>query len=168
MHIAEFTLSTPVLRDALAAAPGTRVELEHSTDGPPPQLSVLARGPDINRFEQALGHDESVSSSEVQARTPSLAQYELTLSASVTERAPSTWSHGGEVEPLSGVGTAQGWEFRMRFEDCAALSAYRDRCREHDVAFTLHDLYSRDESADTQVEPALSGSRDSCEPTTDD
>lgn len=167
MHIAEFTLSTPVLRDALAAAPGTTVELERSSDGPPPRLSVLARGPDINRFEEALAHDDSVVSSEIEARSASLAQYEVTLSADTAERAPSTWSHAEGLEPLTGVGTSQGWEFRMRFDDRAALSAYRDRCREHDVTFTLHGLYTRDESVDTKVEPTVSGSPDSYEPITD-
>lgn len=168
MHIAEFTLSTPVLRDALAAAPGTTVELVHSTEGAPPQLSVLARGSDINWFEEALVHDDSVRSSEVKARSPSLGQYEVTLSAAAGERAPMTWSHADGVEPLSGVGTSQGWEFRMRFDDCAALSAYRDRCRERDVAFTLHDLYSREEHVESHIEPTLAGSPDACEPITDD
>lgn len=168
MHIAEFTLSTPVLRDALAAAPGTTVELVHSTEGAPPQLSVLARGSDINWFEEALAHDDSVQSSAVQARSASLGQYEVTLSAAAGERAPMTWSHADGVEPLSGVGTSQGWEFRMRFDDCAALSAYRDRCRERDVAFTLHDLYSREERVEGHVEPTLASSTDACEPIIDD
>lgn len=168
MHIAEFTLSTPVLRDSLAVAPGTTVELEHSTDGPPPRISVLARGPHLNRFEQALAHDDSVQSSEVKARSTSHGQYEVTLTADAAKRAPSTWSHADGVEPLSGIGTSQGWEFRMRFEDDAALSSYRDHCREQNVAFTLHGLYSRDESVGIQVEPTPSGSGDPCEPITDD
>ncbi len=151
MHIAEFTLSTPVLRDALAAAPGTTVELEHSTDTPPPRVTVLARGHDINRFEEALRLDDSVRSSEIQARGASLGSYEVTLTAAAKKRAPVTWSHADGVEPLSAVGTNQGWEFRMRFPDRAALSAYRDRCREHDVAFTLHGLYSR--TAPDEIHP---------------
>jgi hypothetical protein len=168
MHRAEFTLSTPVLRDALAAAPGTTVELVHSSEGTPPQLSVLARGADINWFEEALVHDDSVRSSEVQARSSSLAQYEVTLSAAAGERAPMTWPHADGVEPLSGVGTSQGWTVRMRFDDCASLSASRDRCRERDVAFTLHDLYSREKSVESHIEPPLAGSADACDPIIDD
>ena len=146
MLIAEFTLSTPVLRDALAAAPGTTVDVERSTNGPPTRLSVLARGTDINRFEDALSHDDSVRASEVRARGGSFGQYEVTLTAAAEGRSPTVWSRTEKLEPLSGIGSHQGWEFRMRFPDREALAAYRDRCRDRDIAFTLHDLYRRTDS----------------------
>lgn len=160
MLIAEFSLSTPVLRDSLAAAPGTSIEVECTIDGPPPRLSVLARGTDINRFEAALAHDESIRSSEVLARSASLGQYEVELSAAAEERSPLLSPADG-AEPLDGVADNKGWEFRMRFPDRAALSAYRDRCRTRDVSFTLHDLYEQTEyEEETADAPATSDHED--------
>lgn len=156
MLIAEFSLSTPVLRDALAAAPGTTVELERSTGGPPPRLCVLARGPDLNRFEDALAHDDSVRSSDVTARGPSLGQYDLVLAAEAGQRSlPLAAAEG--AEPLDGVADNEGWEFRMRFPDRAALDAYRADCRSRDVSFTLHDLYERADEEATLDAPAVPG-----------
>ncbi|MEF8802049.1 MAG: hypothetical protein V5A38_13685 [Halolamina sp.] len=72
------------------------------------------------------------------------------------------------VEPLSGVGTSRGWQFRLRFDDCAAPSVHRDRYRERDVAFTLHDFSSREERVESQIEPSLAGEPGPYEPITDD
>jgi hypothetical protein len=160
MLIAEFTLSTPVLRDALAAAPGTTVDVERSTNGPPTRLSVLARGTDINRFEDALSHDDSVRASDVRARSGSFGQYEVTLTAAMEGRSPTVWSQAEGVEPLSGVGSNQGWEFRMRFPDREALAAYRNRCRERDIAFTLHDLFRRTDGLDDHPDTPVGGTVD--------
>ena len=157
MLIAEFSLSTPVLRDSLAAAPGTSVEVERTTGGPPPRLSVLARGNDLNRFEDALSHDDSIRSSDVLARSDALGQYEVELSMAAGERSLLLATAEG-AEPLDGVADNKGWEFRMRFPDRAALSAYRDRCRSRDVSFTLHDLYERaDGEPDAVDAPATPG-----------
>jgi len=160
MLIAEFSLSTPVLRDALAAAPGTSVEVERTTGGPPPRLSVLARGNDLNRFEDALAQDDSIRSSDVLARSDALGQYEVELSTTAGGRSLLVTTVEG-AEPLDGVADNKGWEFRMRFPDRAALSTYRDRCRSRDVSFTLHDLYERtdteQEAVDAPATPGNSG-----------
>lgn len=145
MLIAEFTLSSPILRDALGAAPGTTVEIDRIESGPPARVSVLARGQDMNRFEDALGHDASIEEVAVRARGPAFGEYEMTLTPDAEQRDTSPWWQEQGVEPLSVTATSRGWELRMRFPSRDALSNYRDVCRDRDLSFTLHDLYVREE-----------------------
>lgn len=144
MFIAEFTLSTPILRDALGAAPGTTVDLERTSGSRPTRLSILARGQDLNRFEDAMACDESVQEAAVQARGPAFGQYEVTLTPDAEDRTTNPWWQDEGIEPMSATGSNQGWSFRMRFPTREALSNYRDLCRDRNVSFTLHDLYARE------------------------
>ena len=83
----------------------------------------------------------------------------MVLSAATEERSlPVTAAEG--AEPLDGVADSKGWQFRMRFPDRAALTAYRDRCRGQDVSFTLHDLYVHQDDAEqiTDTTPVTSPS----------
>jgi hypothetical protein len=145
MLIAEFTLSSPVMRDALGEAPGTTVELGRVASERPTRVSVLARGQDMNRFEDALTRDRSVEEVAVRGRGPAFGEYEVTLTRETEERTTSQWWESQGLEPLSVAGTSQGWNVRMRFPSRESLATYRDICRERDLSFTLHDVYQREE-----------------------
>lgn len=151
MLIAEFTLSSPVLRDALGAAPGTTVEVDRVEHEHPTRVAMLARGQDLNRFEEALALDDSVEKVAVRGRGPAFGEYEVTLTSAVEERTTNGWWKGQQVEPLSVVGSNQGWDLRMRFPSRDALAAYRDVCRDRDIAFTLHSIYGREDVAEADA-----------------
>ncbi|MFC7136115.1 bacterio-opsin activator domain-containing protein [Halobaculum litoreum] len=157
MLIAEFHLSTPVLRDALAAAPEVTADLERTIEGETTRIEFFARGDDLTRFEDAIGDDESVADVRVLGEGPDFRFYRATLAAPATHR---TTYHAFEqtgAHPVSASGDHTGWNFRVQFPDREALAGYRDSCRERNVSFTLHALYERADPRAEADEHGLAG-----------
>lgn len=157
MLIAEFNLSTPVLRDALAAAPEVTADLERTVEGETTRIEFFARGDDLTRFEDALGNDPSVEDIRVLGEGPDFRFYRATLAREATRR--TTYHAFAETgaHPVSAHGDHTGWNFRVQFPDRAALARYRDSCRERDVSFTLHALYERADPRSEADEYGLAG-----------
>ncbi|WP_073306427.1 bacterio-opsin activator domain-containing protein [Halobaculum gomorrense] len=157
MLIAEFTLSTPVLRDALAAAPEVTADLERTVEGDTTRIEFFARGEDLTRFEDALGNDASVEDVRVLGEGPDFRFYRATLAPETTQRTAYHVFADTGARPVSASGDHTGWNVRVQFPDRAALAAYRDSCRERNVSFTLHALYERADPHAEADEHGLAG-----------
>lgn len=157
MIIAEFNLSTPVLRDALASAPEVTVDLERTVEGESTRIEFFARGDDLTRFEDGLAADGSVEDVRVLGEGPDFRFYRVTLADEARERTSYHAFEETDAHPVSARGDHTGWNFRVQFPDREALAAYRDRCRERDVSFTLHALYERADPRPDADEYGLAG-----------
>ncbi|WP_129114795.1 helix-turn-helix domain-containing protein [Halegenticoccus tardaugens] len=144
MIVADFNLATPILGSALAAAPGVSVAIDrvYTTDGVPLRMQFRARGDGAGEFDAALRDDPTVVDSALLADTESARRYRVELSDG--GRRAATYDDWAELDGvlLSGTGTENGWEMRIRFPDHDALIEYRERCRERDISFSLRGLYS--------------------------
>lgn len=143
MFIAEFHLSTPVLRDALAAAPEVTADLERTVEGETTRIEFFARGDDLTRFEDALGNDASVADIRVLGEGPDFRFYRATLERATTRRTTYHVFEDVDAHPISAYGDHTGWNFRVQFPDREALATYRDSCRDRNLSFTLRALYER-------------------------
>ena len=160
MLIAEFHLSTPILRDALAAAPQVTVDLERTIDAEPARLEFFARGDDLTRFEGGLESDASVDDVRVLGEGPDFRFYRATLTDEAHERTTYRKWLDLDASPVSAVGDQNGWSYRFRFPSREALAEYRDACRELDITFTLHGLYERSDPHPGADEHGLANDRE--------
>ena len=149
MLIAEFHLSTPILRDALATAPEVTVDLERTIDTEPARVEFFARGDDLTRFEDGLDSDESVDDVRVLGEGPEFRFYRATLTEEAHARTTYRKWLDLEAVPVSAVGDHSGWNYRFQFPSRDALAEYRDACRDLDITFTLHGLYERSDPSPT-------------------
>ncbi|UIP00382.1 hypothetical protein Hbl1158_03150 [Halobaculum sp. CBA1158] len=157
MLIAEFHLSTPVLRDALASAPEVTADLERTVDGDRTRLEFFARGDDLTRFEDALSNDASVDDVRVLGEGPDFRFYRATLAREAHERTTHHVFGDTGARPVSAQGDHTGWSFRVQFPDRESLATYRDTCRERDVSFTLTSLYERTDPHGERDDHGLAG-----------
>lgn len=140
--IAEFTLQSPVLADALAAVPSMIVEHEQQSahgDGPS-RLFFWANGGEFEAFERALDDDPSVTEPRCLATLDDRRLYRVQFSADLEGVTYPVWTDADAVL-LESVGTTDGWDIRMRFPDRDALRRLVGYCREHDLPLTVTSLY---------------------------
>lgn len=141
--IARFEIETPVLRAALEAAPEMllRTEALHSMRDEPPRAVVWAWGGDFGAFERALDTDPTIADHEPLAEVGDRRLYRVTVSEAGERVLTYPVAAEHDVVLLDLTGSREGLEIRARFPARDALIAYRDACRERDVAFHLHELH---------------------------
>lgn len=147
--IAEFTVETPILQEALGAVPDMVAQIEtiHVMPDQPSKGLIWVWGDDFQTFEQNLGSDPTVNGFKLVTETEEQRLYRITYTEEGEESI--TYSvlaeHDGSF--LNTTGTHKGLEIRARFPDRDALAAYREACRERDVPFYLHTLYREERTA---------------------
>lgn len=144
MIVADFHLATPILREALAALPDAVVRLHrvYATNSGPIRLQFRVETVDPKGFDAALADDPTVTDPTVLSDSGDARFYRVELTDEGREA--TTYYQWVQLDAvlLSGVGTDDGWEMRMRFPDRDALARYQSCCEDRDVDFTLRGLYS--------------------------
>jgi predicted DNA binding protein len=143
--IAEYRLSSPKLplMGSLAAVPEVtlHVEHEHAENPQEPTIFVWADGERFDTFESELETDESVKSVAMLERLPGRRLYRIQISSRAEVVMYPAGLEVGAAQ-LAVSATHEGLEVRQRFPDHDALRRYCELCREREVVFSLHRLYS--------------------------
>ncbi|KTG10626.1 hypothetical protein AUR64_08145 [Haloprofundus marisrubri] len=152
MLIAELTLSTAILKRALATAPEVTVSLDqqYTRDTDTSLLQIQATGDGLTAFDTALPDDPTVADAALLGEDDGWRQYRLTLSPAGDDA--STYHMRTELDAvlLDAEATTDGWTLRLQFPDRASVSAYRQRCVDAGISFRLHRLYEKSPHGRTQ------------------
>ncbi len=153
MIVADFHLTTPILRDALTAAPGTTLSVRrvYAADSDSIRVQFRAQSDDLDAFDAALADDPTVSNVTVQADADDRRYYRIHVSPEARELSTYPAWVSLDAVLLAATGREDGWELRMRFPDREALAAYREGCAGSDHEFSLHRLSSWDTVTDGQL-----------------
>ncbi len=141
--IAEYTIETPILQDALDAVPDMVLHTETIHLHPPeaPKGIFMAQGGDFQTFEQTIDVDPTIATFERLSTIDGRRLYRITFSeeGEAVLTYPVLAEHDGVL--LDTTGTHEGLEIRARFPSREALLHYRKACKEREVPFHLHSLY---------------------------
>ena len=154
MIIVEGRIDSPILRAALAAAPGTTVvyEEQYAVDGGI-RFFFWAEGHDLDAFDEAMRADPTVEGPTMLAEANDRRLYRVEFTDAGREVATfPTWGEFGLVM-LDSRGTRDGWLVRIRFPDREALRGFLDVCRERDLSVAIDAVYgATDATEDVGVE----------------
>lgn len=128
------------LADTMPTVPDATVEIERvvaSGERLAPYFWVSS--PDLEAFESAARHDETVSGLEQLDEFDDAALYH----ADWTGKVESITYAYAELDAvlLEATGTVEGWRLRIQFDDRDSLGAFTEYCRNGDVAFSLVRLH---------------------------
>ncbi|ELY61737.1 Bacterio-opsin activator HTH domain-containing protein [Natronococcus amylolyticus DSM 10524] len=145
--IAEYTVETPLLEEALEAVPNMILHTEafHTTSEGEPKTIISAWGDNFHTFEQHLDIDPTIDEYEHLSDISDRRLYRITFTERGKEYFTYTIHEEHDTIILDTTGTHERLEVRARFQTRDALVAYRDACEELDVSFTLHSLYSEEQ-----------------------
>jgi predicted DNA binding protein len=149
MIIVEGRIDSPILRAALAAAPGTTVvyEEQYAVDGGI-RFFFWAEGHDLDAFDEAMRADPTVEGPTMLAEANDRRLYRVEFTDAGREVATfPTWGEFGLVM-LDSRATVDGWRVRVRFPDRDSLGGYLDACRDRDVSFAIEAIFSGSDLVD--------------------
>jgi len=154
MLVVEFTVDTPILKEALTRAPDTVLTYEEqyqTTDGI--TLLFWAEAGDLSTFEEGLAADPTVRNVDCLTEMETRSLYRVTFTEYGEQFATfPAWSEL-DISFLNSTGTHEGWDIRMRMPDREALRRYRRACAESDLQFQLTSIYEGSETAsDTEAQ----------------
>lgn len=145
--IAEFELSTPILRQAREEHPEVRIRIETIFRSSADEFKLIfwVRARNFEGVDSAIAADRTVRDATLLEATDTGRLYRVTLSESGAERLtyPVAAHHDITFLDITARETAR---VRARFPDREALFAYRDVCREKDVPFQIRRIYREDPS----------------------
>ena len=145
--IGEFTVNSDdfALHHAMTTAPEMIVEIERVVatfeDRVMPYFWVS--GGDHAEFDDAFHADDSVQNIAMIDRIDGAILYRADWTENIESIVYAYVEIGATI--LQAVGRDTHWEFRMRFDDQAALSAFRDYCGENDISFELNQLKEQEQ-----------------------
>jgi len=141
--IAEYTLQTPFLLDALESTPEMMVQIETlNTDSVGSSKVIFwAWGDDFQTFERSMDADSTIREYNCLTKFNHRRLYRIVPS----EEGEKLFTYGPMTEhdivSLHEVGNYEGLTIRARFPGRSALTAYRDFCQEKGLTFQLQTLY---------------------------
>lgn len=145
MILVEFTLDHPILREALRAAPETRLYWEHShrLDDGEHRVIVWAEGEDVEAFEEALADDPSVTGFRRASEADQRRLYQVVVSEETTDLSvyPALVEGASIIRRLTA--SHEGWHFRVAFPDRNSLDEFRAFCDEHDLRYQVERIYEQ-------------------------
>lgn len=143
--IVEFTVSSPdlVLHDAMTAAPDVTLTVE-SVDGVPPEdivTVILARGGDLDAFDEAIRADPTVTEIQLLDAFPNANLYRYRVADGVDIHLYTRWIELGaaQIDVEASGGT---WHHQVRFPDRGTLRDFQDYCDAKGVTFGLRRIYN--------------------------
>lgn len=148
--IADFTLSAEefVLEYSVGAIPDIDLEVErmvaHSEEGLTPYFRVVSSNGTIDRFERALGEDDSVSDFVTLETFEGERFYRAHWRNGIDELIEALRETEGSV--LYAVFEDGSWELRMLFADRESLSSFYDLVRE-ESSLDLVRVFERSNTA---------------------
>ena len=141
--IAEFTLRTPITREALERDPNMEFQVQQFTglEDDEPALFVWAWGGDFEGMEDALSGDPSVTEVNCIAGFDQVRLYQISLSPEGVESTTfRIWGSVGAVL-LSSRRDHDRWRLKMQFPDRDAFAAYVEFCEANDLELTVTRLF---------------------------
>lgn len=144
--IAEFTLSSPLMRETTQAVPEMTFEMEDlQLRGDRPANYVFwARGGDFQRLEHALVEDSTVDEFVFLTRICDRQLCRVTFTEESEQRLAYPTASAYDIVYLSLIQTSEGSDIRAQVPSRDALRAYREACQELGIPFTLDRLYEEE------------------------
>lgn len=143
--VAEFTVSSPILRVTRSAVPDMEFEAEdvRQTTEEGQKYVFWASGDDFDVFEEALADDPTADDYNLLVDIGDRRLYRVTLSAAAAERTTHETAAKYDITFLDVTADATESRIRARVPDREALFAYRDAFREKNLPFRLIGIYDR-------------------------
>ena len=142
--IGEFTVpaSKVAMQETLGATPGMTVEIErvvaHQSGTITPYFWV--RGGDVDRFEEAIADDPSVSEATRLDDHENGTLYRATWPPDVESVGQAYLQTGAVI--LEATGRDDEWELRLRFDSHEEVSTFYEYCEEHDIPYEVDRIYN--------------------------
>lgn len=149
LPLEEFPLGVAIERE-----PSRRVELERIVPTDETALPFFWVWGETERdaFETDLRERRAVRELEAVSRTDEGRLYRARWNAEIEGFVHGITEIGGTI--LRGRGTKDGWRVDIRFGERAAVSRFREYCRENDVSITVDRVYT---AAETGAEAGADG-----------
>lgn len=138
--IAEFELSTPILRDVAKAASQLSVEQVYQSETGATKLVFWADGERFESVESALESDDTVDEYRLLERLSDRCLYSATLTEWGTEQLTHPAAAANDMAFLDITVTGDTL-IRARVPSRDALVSYRESCREREIPFRLRRMY---------------------------
>ncbi|MFC4436787.1 MULTISPECIES: helix-turn-helix domain-containing protein [Natrialbaceae] len=138
--IVEFELSTPILREAAAAASQLSIEQVYESETGATKLVFWATSRNFEAVESALETDSSVDEHTLLEKMAEKRLYSASLTEWGTERLTHPAAAANDIAFLE-IAVTGDTQIRARVPSRDALLAYRESCRERDVPFRLQRIY---------------------------
>jgi predicted DNA binding protein len=138
--IAEFEISTPILREVAQAASRLSVEQVYQSEAGATKLLFWAFTENDEAVDAALEADRSVAASTVLERLPGEHLYSVTLAEWATDRLTHPAAAANDIAMLEITVTDEA-RIRARVPSREALIAYRESCHERRIPFRLLRIY---------------------------
>lgn len=148
--VAEFAVVSPILQDARAAVP----EMEYDTEdfqvmrNGDQQFVFWADGDDFETFEAGLDADPTAADYCSLAEVGDRRLYRVTLTEAAIEYLTCPLATELDITFLDVTVNSEESRVRARIPNRAALSAYRDTCRERDLPFRLLGIHDEDDAGE--------------------
>lgn len=144
--IAEFTLSSPLMRETTKAVPEMTFELEDlQVRGDRPANYVFwARGGDFHQLDRGLEDDSTVADFVVLPRIRDRQLCRVTFTEASEQRLAYPTASASDIVYLSLIQTSEGSDIRAQIPSRDALRAYREVCQDLEIPFTLTRLYEEE------------------------
>lgn len=144
--IAEFRLSSPLMRETTEALPEMTFEMEDlQLRGDQPANYVFwATGGDFQELERALRDDSTVEDFVFLTRIRDRQLCRVTFTEESEQRLAYPTASAYDIVYLSLIQTSEGSDIRAQVPSRDALRAYRETCQELGIPFTLDRLYEEE------------------------
>ncbi|MFC7079793.1 helix-turn-helix domain-containing protein [Halorussus caseinilyticus] len=146
--VAEFVVSSPILRETRKVVPEMTFETEDVRRMPDSSQKFVfwASGDDFDAFESGVEDDPTVADYCLLADLGDRRLYRVTLSESVAERMTHSVAVERDITFLDVTADTTESRVRARVPNRDALCAYRDACREMGFPFRLVGIYDESET----------------------
>jgi hypothetical protein len=145
--VAEFTVSSPILRETRRAVPEMTFETEdvRQTADDEQKYVFWASGDDFETFERAVDSDPTAAEYSLLASLGDQRLYRVTISESAAGSLTHEVAAEEDVTFLDVTADADESKIRALVPSREALVAYRDACRERQLSFRLVGIYDESE-----------------------
>ncbi|WP_336326526.1 helix-turn-helix domain-containing protein [Halovenus sp. HT40] len=152
--IAEYTLQTPLLLEALESTPEMMIQIEtlHTDSGGASKVMFWAWGDDFQTFERSMAADSIISEYNCLTEFNDQRLYRIIPSEQGEKVFTYRIMAEHDIVSLHEIGNYEGLTIRARFPGRNALTAYRDFCQEQELTFQLQNIYPEEQhDADGEI-----------------
>ena len=141
--IAEFTITSPLMRETAQAMPNMTFEMEdvQVVEDGPARFVFWATGDGFDRLHNALAADSTVAEFSFLTDFGSRRLYRASFTEEGKRQLTYPVAAEYDIVYLDLTATHEGSYIRAQVPTREALGAYRDACRERDIPFHLERLY---------------------------
>lgn len=144
--IAEFRVSSPLMREAAGRLPEASFRMEELqfTEADSARFVFWTAGETTDRIEAALAADPTVGEFSLLTTVDEHFLYRASFTPEARQQLIYSDAIEHDVVYLELTVRSEGTHIRAQMPSREALSAYREHCRQRDIAFQLESLYRED------------------------